>query len=88
MEAIQKFPKRTTGKRHNKLPSRKKNSYARKELQDFGDNAPTYIETNMAIAYAASMRSSCLKRKVGAVIVDITEDVFSSGYNEVPAANF
>lgn len=48
---------------------------------------PTYIETNMAIAYAASMRSSCLKRKVGAVIVDITGDVFSSGYNEVPAAN-
>ena len=49
--------------------------------------APTYIETNMAIAYAASMRSSCLKRKVGAVIVDIAGDVFSSGYNEVPAAN-
>lgn len=65
-----------------------KRKIERKELQDFGDNAPTYIETNMAIAYAASMRSSCLKRKVGAVIVDITEDVFSSGYNEVPAANF
>ena len=48
---------------------------------------PTYIETNMAMAYAASMRSSCLKRKVGAVIVDVTGDVFSSGYNEVPAAN-
>lgn len=48
---------------------------------------PTYIETNMAIAYAASMRSSCLKRKVGAVIVDISGDVFSSGYNEVPSAN-
>ena len=48
---------------------------------------PTHIETNMAIAYAASMRSSCLKRKVGAVIVDIMGDVFSSGYNEVPAAN-
>lgn len=49
--------------------------------------SPTHIETNMAIAYASSMRSSCLKRKVGAVIVDITGDVFSSGYNEVPAAN-
>ncbi len=48
---------------------------------------PTYIETNMVIAYAASMRSSCLKRKVGAVIVDLAGDVFSSGYNEVPAAN-
>lgn len=49
--------------------------------------APTYVETNMAIAYATSMRSSCLKRKVGAVIVDMAGDVFSSGYNEVPAAN-
>ena len=49
--------------------------------------SPTYIETNMAIAYAASMRSSCLKRKVGAIIVDWAGDVFSSGYNEVPAAN-
>ena len=49
--------------------------------------SPTYVETNMAIAYASSMRSSCLKRKVGAVIVDLAGDVFSSGYNEVPAAN-
>lgn len=49
--------------------------------------SPTYIETNMAMAYASSMRSSCLKRKVGAVIVDSFGDVFSSGYNEVPAAN-
>lgn len=49
--------------------------------------SPSYIESNMAIAYAASMRSSCLKRKVGAVIVDMAGDVFSSGYNEVPAAN-
>lgn len=48
---------------------------------------PTFIETNMAIAYASSMRSSCLKRKVGAIIVDMAGDVFSSGYNEVPAAN-
>ena len=49
--------------------------------------SPTFIEANMAMAYASSMRSSCLKRKVGAVIVDIAGDVFSSGYNEVPAAN-
>jgi len=49
--------------------------------------APTYIETNMTIAYAESMRSSCLKRKVGAVIVDLSGAVVSSGYNEVPAAN-
>lgn len=49
--------------------------------------APTHVETNMAIAYAESMRSSCLKRKVGAVIVDLAGAVVSSGYNEVPAAN-
>lgn len=48
---------------------------------------PTYVETNMVIAYAESMRSSCLKRKVGAVIVDSAGAVVSSGYNEVPAAN-
>lgn len=48
---------------------------------------PTYVETNMAIAYAESMRSSCLKRKVGAVIVDLAGAIVSSGYNEVPAAN-
>jgi deoxycytidylate deaminase len=49
--------------------------------------APTYVEANMAVAYATSMRSSCLKRKVGATIVDMAGNVFSSGYNEVPSAN-
>lgn len=39
----------------------------------------------MAMAYANSLRSSCLKRKVGAVIVDNFGNIFSSGYNEVPA---
>lgn len=38
----------------------------------------------MTAAYAVSMRSSCLKRHVGAVIVDSDGNVFSSGYNEVP----
>ena len=46
---------------------------------------PNQTETNMALAYAVSMRSSCLKRKVGAVIVDAHGAVFSSGYNEVPS---
>ena len=41
-------------------------------------------EALMAMAYAASQRSSCLKRKVGAVIVDDLGNVVSSGYNEVP----
>jgi deoxycytidylate deaminase len=45
---------------------------------------PEPDETYMTMAYAASMRSSCLKRKVGAAIVDEYGNVFSSGYNEVP----
>lgn len=45
---------------------------------------PTVDETCMAVAYANSMRSSCLKRQVGAVIVDEYGNIFSSGYNEVP----
>lgn len=45
---------------------------------------PSPMETYMAMAYAVSMRSSCLKRKVGAVIVDGDGTLISSGYNEVP----
>ncbi len=41
-------------------------------------------ESLMAMAYAASQRSSCMKRKVGAVIVDPEGNVISSGFNEVP----
>jgi deoxycytidylate deaminase/dephospho-CoA kinase len=41
-------------------------------------------EALMAIAYAMSQRSSCQKRKVGAIIVDENGNVISSGYNEVP----
>lgn len=41
-------------------------------------------EALMAMAYAASQQSSCLKRKVGAVIVDGFGNVISSGFNEVP----
>lgn len=37
----------------------------------------------MAMAYAESLRSSCSKRKVGAVIVK-NGRVISTGYNEVP----
>ena len=46
---------------------------------------PTETETLMAMAYANSMRSSCTQRKVGALIIDENGNVFSSGYNEVPA---
>ena len=45
---------------------------------------PTANETYMTMAYAASMRSSCIKRKVGSIIIDDCGNVFSSGYNEVP----
>jgi len=38
----------------------------------------------MAAAYILSQRSSCRKRKVGAVIADATGNIISSGYNEVP----
>jgi len=45
---------------------------------------PTEDETLMSIAYATSMRSTCLKRKVGAIIIDKSGTIHSSGYNEVP----
>ncbi|MBR2927967.1 MAG: hypothetical protein IKC24_02290 [Oscillospiraceae bacterium] len=48
------------------------------------DKSPTEVESIMCMAYSNSLRSSCLKRKVGAVIVDSKGNVFSSGYNEVP----
>jgi len=44
----------------------------------------TRDEALMAMAYAMSQRSSCRKRKVGAIIVDRDGNVISSGYNEVP----
>ena len=48
------------------------------------DKTPSEKESIMAMAYSNSLRSSCLKRKVGAVIADAKGNVFSSGYNEVP----
>jgi deoxycytidylate deaminase len=45
---------------------------------------PNEKEALMAIAYANGLRSSCLKRKVGAIIIDSNGQVFSSGFNEVP----
>lgn len=41
-------------------------------------------EAMMAMAYTISQRSSCIQRKVGAVITDAASTVISSGYNEVP----
>ena len=42
-------------------------------------------EAIMATAYAVSQQSSCLKRKVGAVIVDSAGNIIASGFNEVPS---
>ncbi len=47
---------------------------------------PAEMETLMAMAYANSVRSSCIQRKVGALIIDNFGNVFSSGFNEVPAS--
>jgi deoxycytidylate deaminase/dephospho-CoA kinase len=41
-------------------------------------------EALMAMAYAISQRSSCMRRKVGSIIVDPLGNVISSGFNEVP----
>jgi len=49
-----------------------------------GRELPNDDEAVMAMAYANGLRSHCLKRKVGAVIVDQFGNSFSAGYNEVP----
>jgi deoxycytidylate deaminase len=41
-------------------------------------------EALMAMAYAVGQRSSCMQRKVGAIIANERGNVISSGYNEVP----
>jgi deoxycytidylate deaminase len=47
---------------------------------------PTPMESYMNMAYSAAANSRCIKRKVGAVIVDEKEgSVLASGYNEAPA---
>ena len=63
-------------------------------------SSPSVNELCMTIAYALSKKSSCLKRKVGAVIIDTNDlstakheksvaqtlpHIIASGYNEVPA---
>jgi deoxycytidylate deaminase len=47
-------------------------------------NQPSSDESRMAMAYATAQLSSCLKRKVGAVITDAAGAVIGSGFNEVP----
>lgn len=45
---------------------------------------PTDAEIQMNIAYGASHSSKCLKRHVGAVVVDTANQVVGVGYNENP----
>lgn len=46
---------------------------------------PESDEFFMAAAYSASFRSTCMQRKVGALVVEKnTETIISSGFNEVP----
>lgn len=44
---------------------------------------PTKEETNMNLAYSLSLRSSCISRKVGAVITDKDGFVLGFGWNDV-----
>lgn len=48
------------------------------------EHKPQPDETLMTICYAESKRSSCLKRKVGAVITTEKWELLSSGHNDVP----
>jgi dCMP deaminase len=45
---------------------------------------PSINETMLEIAHVWSKRATCAKRQVGAVIVDATGHVLSSGYNGQP----
>ncbi len=53
-------------------------------MQAPGSRRPSPRELLMHFAYSASLRSSCLKRQVGAVISTRDDAVVATGYNEVP----
>lgn len=52
-----------------------------------GENGitPTRDEAGMYAAYAASLKSACLSRQVGAAIANKAGDVISVGWNDVPS---
>lgn len=52
-----------------------------------GENGitPTADESGMYAAYAASLKSACLSRQVGASIANNSGDIISVGWNDVPA---
>ena len=45
---------------------------------------PTIYATMMTVANVMSIRSTCVRRKVGCVITDIHNQILSAGYNGVP----
>jgi dCMP deaminase len=47
------------------------------------DDRPTYDEYFMEMAYVVSKRSTCLRRKVGAILVK-DKHILSTGYNGAP----
>ena len=47
-------------------------------------SSPQLKESLMAIAYTNGRRSKCIKRRVGAIIVDPLNNIISSGFNDVP----
>lgn len=49
-----------------------------------GDSRPSIHSYYMAMAYLASTRSTCIRRRVGCVLVDKNNRVLSIGYNGVP----
>jgi deoxycytidylate deaminase len=58
------------------------NSYIK--LFDEPYRPPTEQEMFMHLAYSVSLKSNCIQRQVGAVIVDENYKVLSTGYNDVP----
>jgi deoxycytidylate deaminase len=57
-------------------------------IENPGSKYPTPNETLMTLAYAQSIRSSCQKRKVGALITTEDNQVIATGFNEVPKNAF
>jgi deoxycytidylate deaminase len=49
--------------------------------------SPTLDEAGMHAAHAASLRSACLSRQVGAAIANTRGEVIATGCNDVPAAH-
>ncbi|HPM02873.1 MAG TPA: deaminase, partial [Candidatus Cloacimonadota bacterium] len=47
------------------------------------ENRPTWHQYFMEMAYLASQRSTCIRRKVGAVIVGDNQ-ILATGYNGAP----